>query len=423
MGLFNRNFVLLWHGQIVSQLGNQAFLIATTYYTLEATGSATLVALAMMAATVPVAILGPVGGTLADRHSRRAILVVADLLRASAVGGLGLFLLWRPGVTSLHTASIVAVGAFGGVMGAFFAPAVQALIPDLVPNDRLAAANSVSQLSRQACTLIGQALGGVLYAAWGPAGLLLFDSLSFAYGGVATSFLPPDRRQPPAAASIRLAIGQYAAGTREGFAYVWSRTGMAAMLGLFSGVNFLFMPVLVLLPFYTREVLGAGPEWYGFLLGGSGAGALAGSIGAGVVVARVAARAMLVRSCVGGVACGVLLLAVASSPWLALAAFVAIGALSSIINVIVITTCQSAVPSDVRGRVMALVIALSTAAVPIGMGLGGALGDLWRGSLPLVFAGSGAAIATLAAISCRAEGLGALLDGKEYRASLSIETR
>ncbi|MGH9347799.1 MAG: MFS transporter [Vicinamibacterales bacterium] len=409
MALFNRNFVLLWQGQLVSQLGNQAFLIATTFYVLEATGSATLVAGAMMAATVPLAILGPIGGTVADRHSRRAILVVTDLLRALAIGGLGLFVLWRPDVTPRHVGLIIAVAALNGVMGALFAPAFQALLPDLVPNDRLAAANSVSQMSRQTSTLIGQALGGLLYVAWGAAGLLLFDSFSFAYAGVATWFLPPDRQRPQPRASLRLVMQRYVADTREGMAYVWRRTGMSAVLGIFAGVNCLFMPVFVLLPFYTGEVLRAGPEWYGFLLGGSGAGAVAGSIAAGVMLTKVPANPTLVRSCIGGVACGVLLLAVTRSTWLALAAFVGIGALSSLINVAVITAFQSTVAAEVRGRVMALVIALSTAAVPIGMGLGGVLGDVWGGSLPLVFAGSGVAIAMLVGISLKAAGFSAVL--------------
>lgn len=76
----------------------------------------------------------------------------------------------------------------------------------------------------------------------------------------------------------------------------------------------------------------------------------------------------------------------------------------------VVTAFQSAVPTEVRGRVMALVIVVSTAAVPIGMGLGGVMGDLWRGSLPLVFAGCGAAIAILIAVGSRLPGFGEVLD-------------
>jgi MFS family permease len=410
MASLSRNFVLLWQGQLVSHLGNQAFLIATTFYVLEVTASATVVAGAMMAATIPLVMLAPVGGTIADRHSRRSILVAADFLRAAAIGGLVAVLVWHPDLTSHHIVLIIMVAAFNGIMSALFAPAFQALVPDLVPADRLATANSINQMSIQTSTLIGQAVGGVLYVAWGPAPLLLLDAVSFAYAGIATSFLPADRRVAQAATSLRLGIARYAADTRAGVAYVWRRTGMTAVLVTFAGVNCLFMPVFVLLPFYTREVLGTGPEWYGFLLSGSGSGALVGSIAASVMLRKVRAHSAVVRVCLSGVAAAVMLLAAFASTWVALAAFVAIGALSSIINVTVITAFQSAVPPDVRGRVMALVIAVSTAAVPIGMGLGGVLGDRWRSSLHLVFAGSGVAIAILAGFSSVSRGFGRVFE-------------
>jgi len=410
MSLLTRNFVLLWQGQLVSHLGNQAFLIATTLYVLEVTGSATLVASAMMAATIPLVILGPVGGTVADRHSRRSILVCTDFLRAIAIALLAMAVLRQPGSTPTLVVLIVAVAAFNGIMSALFAPAFQAFVPDLVPDDGLAAANSINQMSTQGSTLVGQALGGVLYAAWGPVVLLLFDAISFAYAGLATSLLPADRPAPRAASGIRMAFERYAADTRAGLAYVWRRPGMTAVLGIFAGVNCLFMPVFVLLPFYTRDILAAGPEWYGFLLSASGMGALAGSVAASVVLRRVRAHAALVRVCLGGVASGVLLLSATGSTWLAFAAFLAIGALSSIINVTVITTFQSAAPAAVRGRVMALVIALSTAAVPIGMGLGGVLGDRWRSSLPLVIGGSGVAIAILTGASWAVRGFGSIFE-------------
>lgn len=412
MAVFTRNFALLWQGQLVSHLGNQAFLIATTVYVLEVTGSATVVAGAMMAATIPLVLLAPIGGTVADRHSRRSILVCADFLRAIVTGGLALVVLWHPDSTSRHMVLIIAVAAFNGIMNALFVPAFQALVPEVVAKNALASANSVNQVSAQTSTLVGQALGGVLYAAWGPAVLLLVDAGSFAYAGIATWFLPADRAVVHAASGVRLGIERYAAETRAGVAYVWRRTGMAAVLGIFAGVNCLFMPVFVLLPFYTREILGTGPEWYGFLLSGSGLGALAGSVAAGILLRRVPAHAAVVRVCLAGVAASVLVLAGTASTWLALAAFVAIGGLSSIINVTVITAFQSAVPPDIRGRVMAVVIALSTAAVPIGMGLGGVLGDRWRNSLQVVLAGSGGAIAALVGVSWAVRDFGAVFDRK-----------
>lgn len=419
MVFFSRGFIFLWQGQLVSQLGNQAFLIATTYFTLEATGSTTLVGAVMMASMVPLALLGPFGGTVADRHSRRTILIVSDLLRALAVGGLALFLLWRPHVTTGHIVLFIVVAALGGIMAALFTPALQAIIPDLVQNERLASANSVSQLSSQATILIGQVLGGVLYLRLGAAGLLLLDALSFGYAALATSFIPTDRRPAERSVGLWPAVRRYVVETQEGIAYVRRRRGMIAVLVVFAGVNFLFMPVFVLLPLYVRTVLGGGPDWYGFLLAGSGAGAFCGAGLAGILLTKVRAKAVLVGACVGGIGCGVLALAATSAASVALAAFAAIGVLSSVINVSVITAFQSAVPTEVRGRVMSLVVAVSTAAVPIGLGLGGVMGDLWRESIAPVFAACGGAIAILIAVGVQMPGFGDVLDAGHASAQVS----
>jgi DHA3 family macrolide efflux protein-like MFS transporter len=394
MAFFSRGFILLWQGQLVSQLGNQAFLIAATYFALEKTGSTTLVGAVMMASTVPLVLLGPFGGTIADRHSRRAILIVTDLLRGLAVGALGLVLLWRPDAATIHMLLLVLVAIFSGIMAALFAPAVQAIVPDLVQNDRLASANSVSQVTSQAAILVGQAAGGVLYLSSGAAWLLLLDALSFGYAALATWFIPADRVPPQRRVSTWLVMRQYVVETQQGMAYV-RRRGIMVLLVVFASVNFLFMPVFVLLPLYVRSILGGGPDWYGFLLAGSGGGALFGAGFAGLLLTKVRAHNTLLRACVGGVGCCVVALAVTNAAAVALPLFVAIGVFSSVINVAVITTFQSAVPTEIRGRVMALVVAVSTAAVPIGMGLGGVMGDLWRESLAAVFAACGGAIVLL----------------------------
>jgi MFS transporter, DHA3 family, macrolide efflux protein len=407
---FPRSFVLLWQGQLVSQLGNQAFLIATAYYLVEETGSSRLVAAVMMAATVPLAVVAPIAGAVADRYSRRRLMLVTDLVRSVVVGALGVFILLAPEASPRHVALVVGAAGISGIMAAFFTPAAQALIPELVPADRLAIANQVNQVSTQTSMLLGQAMGGVLYAATGAAGLLLFDAASFAYGALATWLIPAEPLASPADMRRRLGIRHHARATLEGFAYVRRRAGMTAVLAIFAAVNFLFMPVFVLLPFYTQQVLSAGAEWYGFLLAGFGVGALAGSTAAGVVLARARSRSVSISVCLGGVACCVLVLSLARTPALALAAFAGVGAASSIINVTVITALQSAVPNELRGRVMALVVAISTAAAPLGMAVGGLLGDAMRGALPVVFGSCGLALGALAVLTWRLRGVERVLD-------------
>jgi len=83
--LWNRDFFLLWQGQTVSQLGNQAFHIAMMSWLLKATGSASLMGLIMFTAMLPGVVLGPVGGTFADRHSRIRIALICDLLSGAAI--------------------------------------------------------------------------------------------------------------------------------------------------------------------------------------------------------------------------------------------------------------------------------------------------------------------------------------------------
>lgn len=396
MSFFGRSFVLLWQGQIVSQLGNQAFLIAAAYFTLDGTGSTTLVGAVMMASTVPLVLLGPVGGTIADHHSRRAILITTDVFRGLAVGVLAVFFVSRREVATAHIMLLIAVATFNGIMAAVFTPAVHAIVPDLVQKDRLASANAVSQISSQVAVLAGQALGGVLYLRLGAPVLLLFDALSFGYAALATAFIPPDRpREQADGTHVWRTMTRYIVETRQGLTYVRQQPRLLSLLVTFAGVNFLFMPVFVLLPLYVRIALGAGPEWYGFLLAGSGAGALCGAALTGFLRSNGRTDDTVVAACIGGIVGSILVLSATTTTWIAFIAMVATGGSAAAINVVVITIFQAGTPVDIRARVMALAVALSTAAVPLGMALGGVMGDVWRESLRSVFAACGACMTPL----------------------------
>jgi MFS family permease len=141
--LFNRNFVLLWQGQLVSQVGSQAFLVAMMFWTMEATGSASLMGLLMMVSALPGVLLGPVAGTFVDRHSRLRIIIASDVLRGAAVLALAGTLWLSAEATAPVVAVLFVVAVFNGVVGAVFNPNVAAAIPDLVPPGRIASANSL----------------------------------------------------------------------------------------------------------------------------------------------------------------------------------------------------------------------------------------------------------------------------------------
>jgi MFS family permease len=391
-----RDFLLLWQGQLVSQLGNQAFLVAIMSWTLDATGSVRVMSLFLIASTLPAVLLGPIGGAIADRHSRRTVIVVADLLRGLAHLALAGVLFAAPDATRLLVALVVVLGFASGALGAVLTPALAAAIPDLVPARRLAAANSLQLFSNQAATMVGQAAAGIAYAAIGAAALVLFDGATFVVSAACASFArvpsPPERP----IASVRDEARAYLREARDGAAWLWRNPSLRRLTLGFAAVNFLFTPVFVLLPIYVRDILGRGPQWYGILL----AGAAAGAMGGAALAPTVARKGLAVAPIFSGIGACTVALGVTDGPASAAALLAGIGTLSGIANVRVITTLQLSTPAELRGRVLAVTIALASATVPAGLGLGGVVGGLAPSAVATTIAACGAGILVVALSSC-----------------------
>lgn len=392
--LLNRNFVLLWQGQLISQLGNQAFVVAMMLWTMRATGSASVMGSMLMLAALPGVFLAPVGGAFADRHSRRGIIIFADVVRGVGVLGLAVLMLRGPGETGLIIVCLFVFAVVGGVADALFRPAISAAIPDLVPASKVAAANSLNQLSAQSAVFLGQALGGVLFELLGAPLLFLFDGLTYLFSAGSESLIRIPQELPEAPRGWRQILLTYLKDSREGFLWIWSRPGMRDFLLAASAVNFLAMPVFVLLPFYVEEQLpGGSAGWYGYLLAALSAGNVAGYLLAGALKLEGKVRSTALVGALFGMALTISLSGFVSQRWLALVVFAAMGLSTGVINISVMTLFQVTTPAAMRGRVMGLVIAIAGAATPLGMGLGGLLGDLTGKDLPLLWGLSGGAIA------------------------------
>lgn len=399
--LWNRNFVLLWQGQTISQFGNLAFSFAMMLWLKDATGSASLMGLMMFASLLPGILLGPFGGTFADRHSRIRIALVCDLLSGAAVLGLA-FAMFDPRVVDLQPGAVrfaigllFTVSVVTGILRAFFTPALSAAIPDLVPRESIPAANSLNQFSVQGSTLLGQAIGGLLYQVLGAPLLFLIDGVSFLYAGVCASLIRlPSREPKPASARP---FREFLKETADGFRYLWRQPGLRDFIGVASVVNFFGMPIAVLLPFYVELYLKADDKWYGFLTACIGAGSVAGFILAGTLqlTGRARQKGIVTAMVLAPVFFG--LLALVTNTWLALALVFLGGASLGVINVYLMSMIQMATPDEVRGRVMGVVMTLSGGLMPIGMALGGVVGDLTGKNIPLVYSvcGGAALLATL----------------------------
>jgi DHA3 family macrolide efflux protein-like MFS transporter len=383
--LWNRNFFLLWQGQTVSRLGDQAFSVAMMFWLMKTTGSASLMGLLMTVSSIPGVLLTPFGGTFADRHSRVRILVVCDLL--SGVGTLGLAaLMFFSKAQPVLLAGLFAVALLGGIVRAFFMPAISAAIPDLVPPESLAAANSANQFTVQTSMLAGLGVGGVLFRLLGAPLLFVADGLSFLFAAASEALVrtPPMPRRPPAPAGqvLRAFLGD----TREGFRWIAGQKGLRDFVLIAAILNFFATPTLVLFPFYVSGFLHAGADWYGFLLAAVSAGSIAGYLAAGALKLNGAARG---RALIAGLVVGPFLFGILGYVTVKLAALVVIflaGFTFGLVNIYLVTMLQLATPSELRGRVMGLLATLGGALMPIGMAISGVVGDLTGKNIPVIYA-------------------------------------
>jgi MFS transporter, DHA3 family, macrolide efflux protein len=412
--LWNRNFVLLWQGQMISQLGNQAFAIAMMFWLMRATGSASLMGAIMFASMLPGVVLGPFGGTFADRHSRIRIVLVSDLLSGTAVLALA-FALFDPRAEALEPAAVrfiiglmFVVAVLQGILRSFFTPAIGAAIPDLVPKEKIPAANSLNQFAVQASSLFGQAIGGVLYQVLGAAVLFAIDGASFLYAGICAAFIrPPARQAPPKTATDR-PFRQFMDETREGFRYLWRHAGIRDFTIIASLVNFLGSPILVLFPFYVELYLKEDAQWYGFLVAAIGAGSIAGFVMAGTIRLTGESRRWAIFSSMLLAPFFFGILGFIRNPYAALAVVFLGGAALGIINVYLMSMIQVTTPDEVRGRVLGLLVWLAAGLMPLGMLLGGLVGDLTGKNVPLIFAVCGGTALVVSFI------LGARRDLREF---------
>lgn len=388
--LLNRNFMLLWQAQLVSQFGNQAFTIAMTFWTAEATRSATMSGLMLMAGVLPVVVLAPLTGTFVDRQRNPLRIIVAcDLISGALVSLLALGFAAGPG--ALRPTMLFTVALLMGVCSAFFDPAVNAFAPDLVPRDQIEGANAFRQSSRQVTVLTAQGLGGVLYALLGPPFLFLLDGLSFLFAGATEMLIrrrDDDGAQSRGAGSRPVAENRFFSHAADGFRYVAAQPGMVGFLVATSVFNALLMPMSVLLPVYATTYLQADVRWYGFLLAAINAGAIAGCtvVGAKRVKSSGRWRRALLLTAFAALALALAALGQTRSRWIALAIGSVTGMLTGLINVIVISIIQRRTSGEFRGRVIGLHAMMTRVLVPIGMVGGGAIADLTGRNVPLVFA-------------------------------------
>ena len=157
--IWNKNYILLLQGQLVSTIGDSLYSIALAFFVLKLTGSTALVGIIMGIVTIPRIILGPFAGTIVDRYNRKMLIVWADFIRGISIVAVS-FLAYND---MLKVWMLMAVAVIDGVCATFFNPAMETVMPMVVPEDKLVKANSIFGMGQSAADIIGQTAGGALY--------------------------------------------------------------------------------------------------------------------------------------------------------------------------------------------------------------------------------------------------------------------
>lgn len=399
-GLFrNRIFLLFWIGEAISVLGDQFYLLALPWLTLQLTHSSESLGTVLMAAAIPRAVLMPVGGILVDRFSPQNILLFSNASRGVIVAAVTSLLFSN----SMELWHIYALSIAFGAVDALSFPAFMSVTPRLVEDRELEAANAVVQGTSQLAGMIGPAIAGVVIAATGVALALTIDAISFGASVITLLMLirllrrkarltPP--KPQPASTSAPAAAAPPSGGLGEALRYVLTDPVLRTVLFMLAAMNFgVLGPISVGLPTMVTGPLDGGATMLGFVMGTFGAGTLGGMAFAALAKRPQQPGPALSAAC-GLLALGVGAIAVAAMmPQLIVVLIVTLfvaGAALGYLNVQGISWLQARVPQHMMGRVMAIMVLSAQGLGPISYFVAGKVSNV---SLPGLFLGGGVAVA------------------------------
>ena len=374
----HRDFALLWWAGLLSVMGNWALQIALPVYIYETTGSTLATGLMFAVSTLPRILLGSVAGVFVDRLDRRRVLVAANLLLFAGL----LPLLLVPAHSLLWLIYVVAF--VQAVISQFTGPAENALLPTLVKEDRLAAANALNALNNNLGRLTGPALGGLLMSSLGLQAVVIFDAVTFLLASGLIGLI-----KAPKAGTAEEDADEGVTETVAGFGGVWrewlaglrlvQRSRVVSILFAYIAVTSLGEGVMsaLFIPF-VADVLRGDSLAVGWLLSAQAIGGIIGGLLISVVAARFAPARLFGWGSVGvglidaaifnypsflsGVSLGIILFALAGLPVSALQAGL-------------MTLFQTSVADRFRGRVFGAYGTTAALFNLMGIGAGGVLGD------------------------------------------------
>jgi Na+/melibiose symporter-like transporter len=407
-----RDLRLVLAAGLVSDAGDWILIIGLAYRVYAITGSTVASALTMASSCAPRVLLGAVAGVFADRWDRRRTMITADLLLAVAL--LPLLLVHGAGRVWIVFVVMFAEGA----IAQFFSPAEQALVPTLVPDEELVAANALSGQVSNSSRLVGSALGGILAAAAGLGAVALADAASFVASAVLLTLVRTSGRAAAVAgsparagsgAAVRERIAEIGEELRDGLR-LSARHRVLRTLMIFALVTSVGEGIMSTLftPFVEHVLHGSSQE-FGLVVAAQAVGGILGGVLAAGFGHRVRASRLLGW---GALVFGLVDLAIFLYPlgyvavWPAVVGMVVVGLPGALTMAGLITLFQRSTADSHRGRVFGALSALEGVTVLAGT-LGAGFLSRYAGIVPvLAIQGAGYVVAGLAMLAWLRDGAG-----------------
>lgn len=370
--LKQRNFALLWWGGLISFIGDWVLFVALPLYVYNLTGSVLATGMGFLAGRLPSILFGSVAGVYVDRWDRKWTLVASNLLLGPLL--LPLFFLQSPEQVWL----VYVVVFLTNMVRQFGNPAEDSLLPQLVGEEHLIEANALNSLNNNLARLIGPAVGGVVFAAYGFSASLLIDLVSFMLAGTLITLI----NAPASVTRVQRKVvdGEEAPRPhvwrewREGLSVVRRNRVVASMFAIL-GINMFGEGILsVLIVVWIKEFIGGGSQELGWYLTAQAVGGLLG----GLFVARVSKRFKPWQLVVTGfIALGVMDFLIFNTPevLIGLLLMAAVGIPVVGLQAGAMTLFQTSVANEYRGRVMGAFNTVSSLLLIVGILLASTAGN------------------------------------------------
>lgn len=363
--LRQRNYRLLWSGLIVSNTGGWMQFTALGYLMDDLTRAPIYLGLLGVTQAIPRLLFAFLGGVMADRVDRRAVLIITNLIAMGSALTLAVLTTMR----LVEVWHLLVIAGFNSLIHSFDMPARQSLTPSLVEERQILQAISLNSMAFNGAGIFGPALAGVVISLAGAQTAFFINAASY----LAVIWALLAMRMPRFVAEGRVSLGE---DIREGLALVVRHRAVLVLLLIVAALSFLGRPYIRLMPAVAREVLGVGPEGLGLLQAAPGMGTVLAVFAISWSSARMQSGAMLLAA---AFAMGVVvtLFGFSTSFPLSVGLLVAVGLGQSVAMATANTLLQTSVAPGARGRAMGLFGTVAFGMMALGTLPAGAVADFY----------------------------------------------